>query len=257
MVPNFNRRLALRCLVSITAIVPVIAVAESALIAVATNFAEVVESLALDFEMLSEHEIRISTGSTGKLYAQIVNGAPYDALLAADRESPRRLEVTELAVPGSSFAYAVGKLALWSPNEKLISGNGIDVLKRHDFRALAIANPELAPYGMAAVETLRNLGLWDSLKSSLVMGENVGQAFALVATGNAELGFVALASVKSKRNGQAGSYWDVPAELHTAIRQDAVLLEHGYQNAAAVAFLAYLKSDEARLTIASFGYGLE
>ncbi|MDH5501084.1 MAG: molybdate ABC transporter substrate-binding protein, partial [Gammaproteobacteria bacterium] len=122
---------------------------------------------------------------------------------------------------------------------------------------LAIANPELAPYGDAAMETLKSLGLWDALQGKLVMGENVGQAFALVATGNAELGFVALASVKSKRNKQPGSRWDVPAELHAAIRQDAALLEHGYDNAAAVAFLAYLKSDEARLTIASFGYGLE
>ncbi|MDH4048856.1 MAG: molybdate ABC transporter substrate-binding protein [Gammaproteobacteria bacterium] len=257
MVPDFIRRFALQNLVFVAVLFPAISAADSALIAVATNFAEVAESLVRDFEALSEHEIRISTGSTGKLYAQIVNGAPYDALLAADRENPRRLEEAEIAVAGTVFTYAVGKLALWSPDDELIIGNGIEVLKRGNFRTLAIANPELAPYGDAAMETLKSLGLWDALQGKLVMGENVGQAFALVATGNAELGFVALASVKSKRNKQPGSRWDVPAELHAAIRQDAALLEHGYDNAAAVAFLAYLKSDEARLTIASFGYGLE
>jgi molybdate transport system substrate-binding protein len=139
----------------------------------------------------------------------------------------------------------------------LISSDGRAVLEKQDFRALVIANPELAPYGVAARETLQSLGLWDALENKIVMGENVGQAFALVATGNAELGLVALSSVLSKRNARSGSRWDVPAELHTPIRQDAVLLEHGYESAAAIAFLAYLHSDEARLTIESFGYGLE
>lgn len=210
-----------------------------------------------DFENLSEHEIAISSAATGKHYAQIINGAPYDALLAADQERPRRLEESAHAVAGTRFVYAVGRLTLWSPDEGLICDDGIAVLEKQDFRALAIANPALAPYGAAARGTLQSLGLWSELEQKVVMGENVGQAFAMVATGNAELGLVALSSVMSKRNARSGSRWDVPADLHTPIRQDAVLLERGYANAAAVAFLAYLRSDEARLTIAAYGYGLE
>jgi len=236
---------------------PVRSGAETALIAVATNFAEVAEMLVQDFENLSEHEIEISSAATGKHYAQIINGAPYDALLAADQERPRRLEQSAHAVAGTRFVYAVGRLALWSPDEGLIGDDGIAVLEQQDFRALAIANPALAPYGAAAKETLQSLGLWSALETKIVMGENVGQAFAMTATGNAELGLLALSSVMSKRNVQSGSRWDVPADLHSPIRQDAVLLEHGYANPAAVAFLAYLRSDEARLTITSFGYGLE
>jgi molybdate transport system substrate-binding protein len=231
--------------------------ADTALIAVATNFAEVAEVLVQDFENLSEHDIEISAGSTGKLYAQIVNAAPFDALLAADQERPRRLEESGDAVTDTRFVYATGKLTLWSRDEQRISDNGIEILRRRNFRALAIANPALAPYGVAAVETLQALEVSDTVQSRLVVGENVGQTFALVATGNAELGFVALASVLSKRNGRAGSRWDVPEDLYSPIRQDAVLLRHGEENAAAVGFLAYLRSDEARLTIVSFGYGLE
>ncbi len=236
---------------------PALCGADTALIAVASNFAEVAESLVRDFENLSEHEIEISASSTGKHYAQIINGAPFDAMLAADQASPRRLEESEDAVAGTRFVYAIGKLTLWSADRGLIGGDGIALLEKQEFRALAIANPALAPYGIAAKETLLSLGLWNALEQKIVMGENIGQAFALTATGNAELGLVALASVISKRNARNGSRWDVPSELHAPIRQDAVLLEHGYGNAAAVAFLAYLQSDEARLTIGSFGYGLE
>jgi molybdate transport system substrate-binding protein len=236
---------------------PAATIADTALVAVATNFAEAAESLVSDFEHLSEHDITISTGSTGKLYAQIVNGAPYDALLAADQQYPRRLESLDHAVAGSRFVYAIGKLCLWSRDPRRIGADGADTLRQRHFRALALANPALAPYGTAAMQTLQSLGLVDALQEKIVTGENVGQAFALVATGNAELGFVALASVLSKRNRQTGSRWLVPAELYEPIRQDAVLLRHGEINAAAVAFLAYLQSDEARLTIEAFGYGQE
>lgn len=254
---TMTRRSGWRSLAALVFFWPALCGAETALIAVASNFSEVAESLVRDFENLSEHEIEASAASTGKHYAQIVNGAPYDALLAADQASPRRLEESEIAVAGTRFVYAIGKLTLWSADEELIHGDGIAVLEKQDFRALAIANPALAPYGVAARETLQSLGLWNALEHKIVMGENVGQAFVLTATGNAELGLVALSSVISKRNENTGSRWDVPSELHTPIRQDAVLLEHGYGNAAAVAFLAYLQSDEARLTIESFGYGLE
>lgn len=254
---TFVRRTACHGLLALVFFWPALSGAETALIAVASNFSEVAESLVRDFENLSEHEIEISAASTGKHYAQINNGAPYDAFLAADQASPRRLEESAVAVAGTRFVYAIGKLTLWSPDEKLIGDDGIAVLEKQDFHALAIANPALAPYGIAARETLLSLGLWNALEHKIVMGENVGQAFAFAATGNAELGLVALASVISKRNAQTGSRWAVPSELHAPIRQDAVLLEHGSGNAAAVAFLAYLQSDEARLTIESFGYGLE
>jgi molybdate transport system substrate-binding protein len=233
------------------------AMADSALIAVATNFAEVAELLVEDFEDASGHDIDIATGATGKLYAQISNDAPYDALLAADQERPMRLEVSGDAVAGTRFVYAVGRLALWSADASLIGNDGLATLRSGDFRSLAIANPELAPYGAAARETMQSLGLWDELQSKIVSGENVGQAFALVATRNAELGFVALASVVSERNTIEGSRWDVPSAMHEAIRQDAVLLIHGSDNAAAIAFLAYLRTDSAKARITAMGYGLE
>jgi molybdate transport system substrate-binding protein len=234
-----------------------VAMADTALIAVATNFAEAAELLAEDFEDTSGHDIDIATGATGKLYAQISNDAPYDALLAADQERPMRLEVSGDAVAGSRFVYAVGRLILWSADTSLIGSDGVAVLRRGNFRSLAIANPELAPYGAAARDTLKFLELWDELQPKIVSGENVGQTFALVATRNAELGFVALASVISERNVTKGSRWDVPSTIHEAIRQDAVLLRHGSDNAAAIAFLAYLRTDAAKARIVAMGYGLE
>ena len=234
-----------------------VAMAESALIAVATNFAEVAALLVEDFEAASGHDIGIATGATGKLYAQITNDAPYDALLAADQERPMRLEVSGDAVAGTRFVYAVGQLTLWSADAAMFGDDGAAVLRSGAFRSLAMANPELAPYGAAARDTLQSLGLWDELQPKIVLGENVGQAFALVATRNAELGFVALASVMSEHNATEGSRWDVPAAMHELIRQDAVLLRHGSDNAAAIAFLAYLRSDAAKARIVAMGYGLE
>ena len=233
------------------------ATAESALVAVATNFAEAAELLVEEFEEISGHDIEISTGATGKLYAQIMNGAPYDVLLAADQERPMRLEVSGDAVAGTRFVYATGTLCLWSADPALIGADGAEVLRRGQFRSIAIANPDLAPYGAAAKETLQALGLWDELQSKIVSGENIGQAYALVATGNAELGFVALASVVSERNGIKGSRWEVPPAMHSPVRQDAVLLKHGSGNSAATAFLEYLRSDAARTQIAALGYGIE
>lgn len=228
-----------------------------ALLAVATNFAEAAEALVADFEKSSEYAVRIAAGSTGKLYAQVVNGAPFDVLLAADRERPRLLEAEGRAVAGTRFTYAIGRLTLWSPDPDRVALDGRSTLARGGFRSLAIANPALAPYGVAAKETLHALGLWNELEDTIVMGENVGQAHALVSTRNAELGLVALSHVLSRRNSRPGSRWDVPGDLHTPIRQDAVLLAHGADNGAASAFLAYLETDAARATIESFGYALE
>jgi molybdate transport system substrate-binding protein len=232
-------------------------VAEHALVAVATNFAEVAQKLESEFEAGSSHEITLTSGSTGKLYAQIINGAPYDLLLAADQQRPRLLEQSGEAVNGSRSAYAIGRLTLWSPDPDKVAADGRETLQIGAFRSLAIANPELAPYGAAAKQTLQSLAVWDSLKNKTVMGQNVGQAHALVATGNAELGLVSLSYVMSPRNKQPGSRWDIPAKLHTPIRQDAVLLQHGADNMAARSFLEFLHTDDARATIVAFGYGTD
>lgn len=231
--------------------------AGQALVAVSSNFAEVMQELEAVFEQESEHELTLVAGSTGKLYAQISHGAPFDLFLAADQERPRLIEEAGLAVDDTRFTYAVGRLVLWSPAADHIAQDGAAVLRRADFRKLAMANPALAPYGAAARETLEKLGLYERLRERIVVGENVGQAYAMVATGNAELGFVAMSQVVSPRHRVSGSRWDVPPEYYAAIRQDAVLLRRAANNAAAAALLGWLQTDEARTIIERFGYGVE
>lgn len=228
---------------------------ERVLVAVAANFAEAAEALAPGFEAETGHDLALAVGSTGKLYAQIAAGAPFDVLLAADRARPARAEAEGLAVPGTRFTYATGRLTLWSPDPARIGPDGPAALTAPDAAHIALANPDLAPYGAAAAEALAALGLTAALEDRIVMGQNIGQTFALVATGNAELGFVALSSVLSPRLAEKGSRWDVPADLYAPIRQDAVLLRHGADNQGARAFLAYLQSDAARPLLARFGYG--
>lgn len=252
------RHILRHCAVQVLcALLPAGTQAAEALVAVATNFAEVMERLEARFEARSEHDLTIVSGSTGKLYAQIRNGAPFDVFLAADQERPRLLDHAGAAVEASRFTYAVGRLTLWSPDPERIGADGAAVLRAGDFRRLAMANPSLAPYGEAARETLSALGLLARLEDRIVLGENIGQAHAMVATGNAELGFVALSYVLSPRNEMPGSRWDVPQALHTPIRQDAVLLRRAEGNAAAQAFLLWLQGDEARGIIEAFGYGTE
>ena len=253
--PSTRRRAALLLCVLMPAAAQADEAAE-ALVAVATNFGEVVERLEPQFERATGHELRIVTGSTGKLYAQIRNGAPFDALLAADQERPRLLEEESVAVEGSRFTYAIGRLTLWSPDADLIGEDGAAFLRAGDFRRLAMANPALAPYGAAARQTLAALGLLGPLGDRIVLGENIGQAHAMVATGNAELGFVALSYVVSPRNQAPGSRWDVPQSLYTPIRQDAVLLRRAADNPAASAFVDWLNADQARGVIEAFGYGV-
>ena len=233
------------------------AVAGETLVAVATNFSEVMSALAPRFEAATGQRVRVSAGSTGKLYAQIRNGAPFDILLAADQHRPALLAASPFGVEGSVFTYAVGRLTLWSADATRIGRDGARTLEAGDFHHLAIANPKLAPYGLAAEQTLRALGLWQSLKDRIVQGENIGQTFSLIATGNAELGLVALSYVVSPRNRRAGSRWDVPSDLYAPIRQDAVLLARGADNPAAVALMRFLKGPEARTLIARFGYGVD
>ncbi len=229
--------------------VPQTGVAETALVAVATNFSEVIEVVKSDFEATHEHTLTIITGSTGKLYAQIVNGAPFDVFMAADQMRPMRLVEDGHAI-GSRFTYATGQLALWSIGANQIGEGALS----QPFRHLAIANPQLAPYGAAAKEALSALGLLEKLQGRIVMGENIGQTHALIASGNAELGIVALAYAISPRNMAAGSYWIIPSDLYEPIHQDAVLTQHAQDNAAASAFTAYLQSDPAKEIIRSNGY---
>jgi molybdate transport system substrate-binding protein len=231
--------------------------AAEALVAVAANFAEVIEELKPAFERRTAHRVQATTGSTGKLYAQITAGAPFHILLSADARTPERLEAEGYALAGTRFTYAIGRLTLWSSDPKRIGADGRAALTAADVRHIAIANPDLAPYGVAAREALQKLGLWESLRSRIVMGQNIGQTHSMVATGNAQLGFVALSAVLSPRAPAQGSRWDVPQELFSPIRQDAVLLRPGAENEAAGAFLQFLRSAEARKVIERFGYGGE
>lgn len=231
--------------------------AEEALIAVATNFAGAAERIETEFEATSVHRITLVTGSTGKLFAQIVNGAPFDVLLAADQERPRRLEVSGQAVMGSRFTFAIGRLALASMNAGLIRADLQESLSLDGTGKLAIANPALAPYGFASQKTLKSLHLWDGARDKIVMGENIGQTYALIATRNAELGFVALSQVVARQGSEAMSYIEVPKILHDPIRQDAALLRHGQQNAAATDFLIFLASDRAQSLVSDFGYDFD
>jgi molybdate transport system substrate-binding protein len=224
--------------------------AETVNVAVAANFSAPMKIIAGDFEKVSGHTVTISSGSTGKFYAQIKNGAPFDIFLAADDKTPIKLEKENEIVPGSRFTYAIGTLVLWSAKEGYVDAKG-DILKKQTYTHLSIAAPKLAPYGLAAKETLEKLKLWDAVQPKLVQGENIAQAHQFVATGNAELGFVALSQIY--RDGK-GSAWIVPAEYHNPIRQDAVVLNKGKDNAAAAALMAYLKDEPARKVIRSFGY---
>ncbi|MEQ1592342.1 MAG: molybdate ABC transporter substrate-binding protein [Thiobacillaceae bacterium] len=222
-------------------------------VAVAANFAEPMKQIAADFERASGHVVKLSTGATGKFYAQIVNGAPFDVLLAADDETPAKLIAEKHAVAGSAFTYASGKLVLWSAKPGFID-NDASALKTGNFTHLSIANARLAPYGRAALETLAALKL-DVPPAKIVTGENIAQTYQFVASGNAELGFVALSQVWKDGKLTSGSGWIVPPALHAPIQQDAVLLEKGRDNAAAVALLAYLKSPAARAVVERYGYG--
>ena len=225
-------------------------------VAVAANFTEPMKQIAIEFEKSTGHKLNLSFGATGKFYAQIKNGAPFEVLLAADDETPRRLEQENAAVPGSRFTYAIGRLVLWSGRSAIVDDKGT-VLKRGGFDHIAIANPRLAPYGAAAVEAMQALGVVDSLSPKFVQGENIAQTWQFVSTGNALLGFVALSQVIGPDGKlKTGSMWLVPENLYAPIRQDAALLEKGRNSAAARALLDYLKGQAAKHVILNFGYGL-
>jgi molybdate transport system substrate-binding protein len=230
------------------------ALADEVSVAVAANFTAPMQKIAADFEKDSGHKVVASFGATGKFYAQIKNGAPFELLLAADDETPAKLVKEYAAVFGSQATYAIGKLVLWSAKPSIVDGAG-EVLRTAAFEHLAIANPKLAPYGAAAVEVMKALGVNDSLQAKLVTGDSINQTYQFVSSGNAQLGFVALSQVL-KDGKIEGSSWIVPAKLYTPIRQVGVILEKGRGKPAAEALLKYLKSDKATVIIKSFGYEL-
>ncbi len=224
-------------------------------VAVAANFSVPMRLIAQDFERATGHSLVLSFGSSGGFFAQIRHGAPFHVLLAADEEIPRRLAQAGLAVASTRFTYAVGRLALWSRTPGLVDGQG-QVLRDGRFARLAVANPKLAPYGAAAMQTLAALGVAAQVQPKLVFGESVAQAHHFVASGNAELGFVALSQLGPAGTLPIGSVWIVPQSLHAPIRQDAVLLMRGQGDAAASALLAHLRSESALRVMKAFGYGL-
>lgn len=237
-------------LLAILLLAPAGARTEEIRVAVAANFAETCRAIGDRFTAASGHEVALAAGSTGKLYAQIRHGAPFDVFLAADAHRPELLEREGLALPGSRFTYARGRLVLWSPEPGLVDPAG-RVLTVGDFRFLAIANPELAPYGYAARQVLEDKGLWRALSGRLVRGENIGQTFQFVATRNADLGFVAYSQIEAPGHDWGGSRWLVPEDLHSPIDQQAVLLVDGE---APRAFLEYLSSAAAAVLLESHGY---
>ncbi len=231
------------------------ALADEVQVAVAANFTAPMRKIAADFEKDSGHKIQLEFGSTGKFYAQIKNGAPFDVLLAADDQTPTRLVREGSAVAGSQITYAIGKLVLWSAQPGRVDDQGA-VLKQAAVSHVAYCNPKLAPYGAAAVAAMKSLGVFDVLRPKLVEAEDIAQAYQFVVSGNAEIGFVALSQVFKDGRIAGGSAWVLPAQLYAPIRQDAVVLEHGKNDAAAAELVKYLKSDKAEAVIRSYGYGL-
>lgn len=219
-------------------------------VAVASNFSKPMKRIVRHFEAATGHDVILSTGSTGKHYAQIKNGAPFDLFFAADSERPQRLEDEGIASPGSRFTYARGRLLLWSSRRDYIDGKG-SILAHGDFRHLAIANEKLAPYGKAAAELLQALGLWDGLQNRLVRGENIAQTFQFVQSGNADLGLVAYSQVWPAVQALPGSYWEIPQELYAPINQQAVMLQ---DSRAAREFLAFIQDDVATAIMREYGY---
>ena len=229
-------------------------------VAVAANFTAPMQKIAQAFEQDSGHKAQLAFGATGKFYAQIKNGAPFAVLLAADDETPARLEKESLAVAGTRFTYATGRLALWSKSFNLVDDKGevlrSDRLEKLGVHKIAIADPKLAPYGAAAMEVIHKLGVQANVVPKLVQGESIGQTFQFVNTENAQLGFVALSQISLDGRITQGSAWVVPQSMHTPLKQDAVLLNAGKGSAAATALLTYLQGDKAKAIIKSYGYAL-
>lgn len=231
------------------------AFAEQALVAVAANFVPPFREIAMEFEKSTGHQLQVAGGSSGNFYSQIKNGAPFDVFFSADMERPKKLEDEGLGVKDSRFTYAIGRLVLWSPNESLIKGE--ETLRSKQYKKLAMANPKTAPYGVAAMQALQRLEVWDSVQPHIVMGESLGQTMGFIESGNAQLGFVALSQVLDPKIKGQGSRWDVPNNLHEPIQQDVILLTKGKDNVAAKALLEFIGSPRAKAIIEHYGYELK
>jgi len=229
------------------------AAAEEVSVAVAANFSAPMQRIAAAFESDTGHKAQLSFGATGMLYAQIKNGAPFQVLLAADQQTPTKLVHEGAALAGSQFTYATGRLVLWSPKAGLVDDTGA-VLKNAQLAHVSYCNPQLAPYGAAAVAAMKALGVFETLQPKLVQAQNIAQAYQFVASGNAQIGFIALSQVYRDGRIAQGSGWILPAALYTPLHQDAVLLVNGQGHAGATELLAYLKSDKARALMRSYGY---
>lgn len=243
----------LRYTLALAALLAGTAHADTVSVAVASNFTAPMQAIAEAFAQDTGHKAELSFGATGKFYAQINHGAPFDVLLAADDKTPTKIATEGKGVADSRFTYAIGKLVLWSKQANYVDDKG-DVLKKTDWQHIAVANPKLAPYGLAAEQTLAQLNVLDSVRPKFVQGENIGQTYQFVASGNAPLGFVALSQVMKDGKITEGSAWIVPADMHAPIRQDAIVLNTGKDNAAASALMQYLKGDKARAIITAYGY---
>jgi len=226
-------------------------------IAVASNFLLPLKELTREFRNSTGEKVVLISGSTGKLYAQIKHGAPFDILLAADSVRPKLLEKEGLGIAGTRFTYALGRLVLWSANSKFPFRNDLQVLGQKNFRYLAIANPKTAPYGKAAEQVLRKKGLWKKVQNRLVRGENISQTFQFVMTGNADMGFIAFSQFGRDQKQRTGYSWTIPEEWHGPIRQQALLLKRAKTNKSALDFLNFLQSKRIKKLIESYGYSLE
>lgn len=225
-------------------------------VAVAANFAQPMKDIAAEFEKDTRHKINLTQGATGKFYAQITNGAPFEVFFSADDETPGKLVKEGKAIAGTQFTYAIGRLVLWSPDEKLVDQGG-GVLKTERFKFLSIANAKVAPYGRAAVQTMQKLGVLNAIEPRVIQGESITQTYQFVTSGNAQLGFVALSQVWDNGKVKSGSGWIVPEDMHEQLKQDIVLLNPGKDSKAAAELLDYLKSDKARKIIERYGYKLQ
>lgn len=243
----------LRLAVCVAALCAGAAQAETVAVAVASNFTAPMQKIAVEFAQDTGHKAELSFGATGKFYAQINNGAPFGILLAADDTTPAKIAQEGTGDAASRFTYAIGKLVLWSQQDGYVDDKG-EVLRAGKFQHIAVANPKLAPYGLAAEQTLTQMGLLEQVKPKFVQGENIGQTYQFAATGNAAMGFVALSQVMEGGKIKSGSAWIVPADMHAPIRQDAIVLNSAKDNPAAQALMRYLQGDKARAIIRAYGY---
>lgn len=247
------KKLLLFLMLSCLAVTP--ALAEQVLVAVAANFVPPFREVAMEFEKSSGHSVQVAAGSSGNFFAQIKNGAPFDVFFSADSERPQRLGEEGFGVKESRFTYAFGRVVLWSPDADLVKGE--ETLRSKKFKRLAMANPKTAPYGVAAMQTMQKLELWESLQPQIVMGENLGQTMGFVESGNAPLGFLALSQVMDPKYKGKGSRWLIPISLHEPIQQDVILLTKAKDNQAAKALMEFMHGPEAKAIIERYGYELK